>query len=555
MWIVCYRIPDFGLACERKRRPELQGQPFAIVGADDTVLTASPEATEHGVRSGMAAAAARLFCEALTIAPYDLPAYNEMAEAIWNRIVLDSSFVEPLSPEECLAVFSGPGIMDRLHESVADIRRIADATVHTGMAKSRFTARIAALRDPGNSPVVVRAGSETDFLKTCSIEAVTDHPIARKSGGRGSAEPYGHQGHSGGRGSAEPPLRAYLDSADIERLNRLGIHTLGDVLAIDETDLHRQFREKGFQLRRLAQGLDRNPVRALWPPTVAEHRLRNEEGIENEAMLDSALRICAERISADLQRLGRQCRRITLTLILENGAKHSETEQLRKPADQADSLLQAARRLYRRYMDAALSGGRGSAEPHAQEAPDHATQRNKVAGHAAEPVPDNGTMSPVGNSFNPLVEIALRASDIGLSDSIQPVLIDDNEYLRGLPHERKERLDTAIQLVKERFGADRIAPASNQRFGSRPFRLWTYPLTRRLNEAIEVVTDQQGNPVRYGRSGTWREVRLIQNRWSEAEWRMGKLEERMVFRIEEISAGLVEMQRHGDRWRLTAVAD
>ncbi len=528
MWTVCYRIPEFGLTCERKRRPELHGQPFAIVGADDTVMAASSEATRHGVRPGMAIAAARLFCEALAVTTYDLPAYNEMAEAIWNRIALDSSFVEPISPEVCFAVLSGPSIIDRLHESVADLRRIAEATVHTGMAMSRFTASIAALRDPGNTPVVVPAGGEKDFLQTCPIGAASDYPAARKSRGAG----FRYASHAAAASSS----RAILDAADIERLNRLGIHTLGDVLAVEEGDLHRQFREKGFQLRRLAQGLDRDPVRALWPATVSEHRLRNEAGIEDEAMLDSALRICAERISADLKRIGRQCRRITLTLTCENGATHSGTEQLRKPEDKADSLLRAARRIYRRYMDEAPS-------------------RNRPASRAVETAPDSGTKSPFGDSANPLVEIALRASDIGLSEGVQPVLLDDNEYLRGLPHERKERLDTALQLVNERFGADRIAPASSRRHESRPFRLWTYPLTRRLNEAIEVITDQQGNPVRYGRSGTWREVRCIQNRWSEADWRMGKLEERMVFRIEETSSGLVEMQRHGNRWRLTAVAD
>jgi nucleotidyltransferase/DNA polymerase involved in DNA repair len=520
MQIVCYHLPDFGLACERKRLPELRTQPLALTTSEGLIRAASAEAAEKGVRPGMAAAAARIFCEELILRPYDLPFYTEMAEAVWNRIALDSSFVEPVSPEVCFAVFSGPGIMERLHTSVRDLHLIAETTVHTGMARSRFTAQVAASCDSGDSPVVVPSGGEMDFLAACPLRTIAHF----KMGGSAS--------------------RTILNEVEMERLDRLGVRTLGDVLAVDERDLHRLFREKGFLLRRLAQGLDREPVHALWPPKIIEHALRLDEGIADEMMMEAAMRICAEKISGALKQEGRQCRRLTLLLRREDGRFGSSTEMLRRPEDQASSIFRAARRLYSQ--------------------------------HIAEVQSD----APLDDIR--FVEVAIRASAIGLYSGVQPALLDDNEFLRGLPHERQERLDAAIHQVCRRFGADRVAPASRSLSRPRPFQLWTYPLTRRLDETIEVITDPQGNPVRYARRGQWWDVRHIQNRWSEAEWRTGRVEERMVFRVEAapdgrsryrayqppprsmrmsvqdsvaVPVGLSELQRCGDQWRLTAIAD
>ena len=502
MWIACYHLPCFGLACERKRQTELRGRPLALATSEGIVRIASEEAIRSGVRAGMAVSAARMFCPDLTVKPYDLPAYEEMAEAVWNRIALDSSFVEPLSPEVCFAMFSGPGAADLLLPSATDIHRIAETTVYTGMAASRFTARVAASRDPGNTPVVVAPGDEAEFLASCPIENLASFEM---------------QGGSGKR-------QEILDTSALERLNRLGVRTFGDLLAVEERDLYRLFREKAFVLRRLARGLDREPVRALWPPMVIEHSVHQDEGIADTMMLDAAMRMCADHISASLKREQKHCRLLTLTIRYEarreaRGERqevHSqppliqcETERLRKAENDAAALFRAAQRLFNRIPPTSL----------------------------------------------PFTEVTLRASAIGIARGVQPALLDDNAFLRGLPHERQDRLDTAIRLVHERFGSDRVAPATSWQDRSRPFRLWTYPLSRRMSEPVEVITDSMGNPVRYARQGRWRDITQVQNRWSEASGRTGKLEEKMVFRVEAASSSFLELHRSGDRWCLAAIAD
>jgi DNA polymerase-4 len=530
MWIVCYQLPLFALACERQRRPELRTHPIALVTPEGRVRVVSDEAKRTGVEPGMATSAARIFCPDLEARAYDLPAYEEAAEHIWNRIAQDSSFVEPISPEVCFATFTGPGIMDRLLRSTPDLRDISGTAVQAGMSVSRFTARIAASRGDGNRPVVVCPGDEKEFLSTCPIVA-----------------------------AAQAGMSA-IGSAEIERLDRLGVRTLGDVLSVEEKDLHRLFKEKSFLLRRLARGLDRDPVRAIWPPMVIEHAVQTEDGIADAAMLDAAMRLCAESVGASLKHERKQCRRLTLELRYDGDLTRSATEKLRKPEDQAEALLRATRRLLGRMPPwegdhAPAAGGRGQ------------------------------------RKGNP-IEVVLLASAIGLSGSFQPALLDDNQYLRGLPHERQGRLDAAVQLVCERFGPDVITSAARQSRQNRPrqCRLWTYPLTRRLDEGVEVVTDPRGDPIRYARSGQWWDVMRIQNRWSEADWRRGQIEERMVFRVEvapstngpealtrtiprrtdafspaeggcgqmgggSIPIGLSELQRCGSRWCLTAMAD
>jgi len=512
MWIACYYLPDFSIACERALQPDLRGTPLALVGGDGALCALSTEAAEAGVRQGRTPSAARMFCPDLIVLPYNRPRYEEMAEPLWDRIACDSSFVEPASPEMCFAAFSGAGVYERVLAVADDIREIARTPVRTGMAFSRFTARIAAMRDPGGSPVVTPKGSEARLLATVPIEDLPQ--ISRE---------------------------------ERERLKRLGVHVLGDVLTVQERDLYRVFRERSLLLRRLARGLDREPIRALWPPDCVEHALHLDTGITEETMLHEALRRCARHVSEKLIRRGRRCRSVSLILRSETGRTRIQTEKLQAPKSDEESLFRTALRLLGR-MPPLSSPWKGEGE---RTSPLPSPWKGEGERTSRLPSPWKG--EGVG-AIDPPTSVILRAVVAEATDSVQRALFDENRVSDVLPHERLGRLDAAMGLVGERFGKNSVCKATGLR-RAMPFQLWTYPLTRRMNESIEVATDRSGNPVRYRRNGAWWNIAHIQNRWSEAGWMHGRLEERMVFRVETFSIGLAELRRCGGEWRLTAVAD
>lgn len=478
MWIACYYLPDFAIASERILHPDFENVPLALLGEDGLLQAVSLEATRAGVRLGQTPSAARVFCPDLVVVPYHLSAYRQKAEPLWDRIACDSSCVEPISPEVCLAGFVGAGVRERAIEVAEDLHSIAGVAVHMGMSRSRFTAHIAAQHDPGGAPVIVPEGTEVSLVARVPVDQLS-----------------------------------HLNRQERERLQRLGIRFLGDILTIPEEETRRVFRERSALLRRLALGQDRDPVRALWPPDSEEHVLNLDFGVTEEGLLQEAIRQCATGVAEKLQHRGRRSRSVTLALRSEAGRAHVRTEILNAPEDDAAALMRVALRLLSRMR-----------------------------------------FGP-GLTFDaPPTSVALRALVAEPAESVQRLLFDENRPSEVLPHERQIRLNGAIEHVRERFGRKSVGQAAALR-RREPFQLWTYPLTRRLNETIQVLTNSLGVPLRYQRHGRWWDVAQVQNRWSEAGWKYGHLEQGMVFRVETPSLGLAEIRRCGNEWRLTAVAD
>lgn len=477
MEIACYYMPDFPIACERERRPETRGAPLALVGDGGLLLAVSQEAARAGVRPGRTVSSARMFCPDLVALPYERDVYCRMAEPLWDRLACDSSFVEPLAPEECLAAFSGAGVRERIAETAADLRSLAGVAVRTAVSLSRFTARMAARQGREEGVVVIEAGKERNVVAGVPMEALP-----------------------------------FLQKEEVDRLRRLGLAMLGDVLAVPEDELQRIFRNRAFLLRRFAAGQDRDPVQALWPPDSEEHAINLDSPLLDEGMLQEALRRCAEAVARKLQGGSKRCRSTTLILRSESGRTYARTEILTTPENDPEALFQAAKRLL-----------------------------GRLRAHGAE-------------RFEPPVGIALRALTAERSEGVHAALFDERNLTSCLPHERQTRLEAVRERLERRFGRGAVRPAESMR-RAMACHLWTYPLTRRLDEPIRVCTDSRGFPTRYERRGSWQPVARVHNRWSEAVWRHGRMEEGMVFRVETPALGFAEIRRSGDEWRLTAVAD
>jgi hypothetical protein len=238
-----------------------------------------------------------------------------------------------------------------------------------------------------------------------------------------------------------------------------------------------------------------------------ERRIAFEDEVADEHTLCAALGRCAERIGRALRAQREYCRSLTLTLVMADGSRVQQGERLAAPLDEAGDLCRAAIRLFRRVT-----------------------------------------------IDKPLLEVCLDASELGFGSGTQLTLLD--EFGNNLPGQRQCRLDTAVAFIRKRFGVGAIVTAGRMR-KARRVRLWTYSLGHLMDEAVEVVTDAEGIPVRYWRRGRrYRyEVKSVQNRWREAEWFWDTLSERTIYRVETDPPGLAELYRIGDHWRLGAVAD
>jgi len=479
MSVACFILAQFGIACERKRRPDLAGVSLALTGEDGRLCVVSGEAARYGIRPGQRVSGARTLCTDLYVLPYDRPAYEAEAREVWDLLAIESSFVEPESPEVSFVELDGREITERCRQLAGHVQERAATPVQAGLARTKLVARVAAQRGEPGKLVRVPAGREAEFLAPILLEEVPD---------------------------IEPRL--------VQDLQRLGVRTLGQVASLPPRELQRRFCDRGLALIRLAQGGNAEHVRAAWPPRSVEHAVRFEDEVGDTERLLAALLRCAERVASSLGTAREYCRCLKLALRFDepspSAGGHASVEREEKLPTPIATLAEVHRAALRLF-------GRMTVD-------------------------------------RPVVEVRLRADDIGVAGGLQLALLDDNEHAHGLPHERAQRLEAALRRLQRRFGAGTVRQAAALD-GEERIGLWTDPLGHRMDEPVRVDTDAGGVPIRYWWRGRLRQVARIQNRWRETEWVWGRLAERTIFRVETVPLGVCELRLAGNEWRLVAMAD
>ncbi len=105
-WVLHVDLDQFIAAVEILRRPELAGRPVVVGGRGDptqraVVATASYEAREFGVRSGMPLRTAAKRCPDAVFLPADNPAYEQASDRVMDVL---RTFVEPDVPGSAVEV-------------------------------------------------------------------------------------------------------------------------------------------------------------------------------------------------------------------------------------------------------------------------------------------------------------------------------------------------------------------------------------------------------------------------------------------------------------------
>jgi len=153
-WVLHVDMDQFIAAVEILRRPDLAGTPVIVGGRGDpseraVVSTASYEAREHGVRSGMALKIAARRCPDAVFLPVDTPVYEAASRQVMDTLLaVPGAVVEVLGWDEAFV-----GIRADDPESVA--HRIQDAV----LGATRLHCSV------GIGDTTIRAKVATDFGK------------------------------------------------------------------------------------------------------------------------------------------------------------------------------------------------------------------------------------------------------------------------------------------------------------------------------------------------------------------------------------------------------
>ncbi len=285
--IVCVLIPRFQLTIAAADRKELLQTPAALApepGGVQQVGEVSLAAEAFGVHPGMRLGEALARCPRLMLVPPDPAGVADCWERLLVRLESIGAAVEPERPG--LVCFDARGLL-RLHHGIEGVlgaaRRALRVPARFGVAPSRFAAVAAATKARVRRPAIVAGG------RAQAREYLAPLPVTL--------------------------LRAIPALADMpQALERLGVSTLGELVALPLAALADRFGKAGLLAYELAGGGDG----ALRPRPAAEFLRESLELPEaaSGGQLEQGLGLLIDRLLARRERRSRTLRAVVISAVL-----------------------------------------------------------------------------------------------------------------------------------------------------------------------------------------------------------------------------------------------
>ncbi len=316
MRLACVTVPNFRIALERQRAPEIAGCPAAIgeppPGAN-TIIDCSPEAAARGVRIGMPLRDARTVVPELVLLPPDPVFYGRAFEAMLDALEGAEPHVEPGEPGTAFAAIDPHADEDAQARAAARLVRAVRAgsgvIASAGIGEGKFVAWAAATVSAPGEAAVVPAGREQAFLAPLSTSFL----------------PVSYEAH--------------------RKLGLYALRTIGDVAALDIGPMQAQFGREGRRLYELARGIDTAPFlpRTRTEP-VAGTLAMPAPTVNSGALLIAARQLAGRLLQRPAMRY-RQVRQLRLRLVLLDGGSWERTLTLREPLGDEAGIVFVLRKL------------------------------------------------------------------------------------------------------------------------------------------------------------------------------------------------------------------
>ena len=290
--IVHVDMDAFYASVEQRDDPAIRGRPVVVAwrGARSVVCAASYEARKFGVRSAMPALRAERLCPEAIFIPPDFTRYKAASRAIREIFSLHTDLIEPLSLDEAYLDVTtnktGIPTATRVAQAIRlQIRESLNLNASAGVAPNKFLAKIASDWRKPNGIFVIQPHEVQDFLLPL--------PVGRIPG-------VGHVTET--------------------RMKQSGIHTVGDLHALDLSGLERLFGRYGQRLYELSRGIDHSPV----VPNRLSKSISAEDTFERDIPL-AETEVLLRQLADKVWRISNQNARRARTIVLKLKTKQFET--------------------------------------------------------------------------------------------------------------------------------------------------------------------------------------------------------------------------------------
>jgi DNA polymerase-4 len=323
-WVLHVDMDQFIAAVEILRRPELSGLPVIVGGRGDpteraVVSTASYEAREFGVRSGMPLKIAVRRCPDAVLLPVDGPAYDAASAVVMDTLrAIPGAVVEVLGWDEAFV-----GVETDDPEQVA---RTAQAAV---LAATGLHCSV------GIGDTKVRAKIATEFGKPRGTFRLTRDNWFAVMGNRPTQDLWG------------------IGSRISQRLAAIGIETVRQLAETPDAPLVAEFGPNtGPHIGRLGRGVSSASVDDTpWVARAHGRETTYQQNLVTPEEIEAAIRALAGQVVEDIRREERACERVHLKVRFAPFFTVNRSRKLADPTFEAGLIADTALELLRLLED------------------------------------------------------------------------------------------------------------------------------------------------------------------------------------------------------------
>ena len=308
----------FFASVEQLDRPELRGRPV-LVGGDGlrgVVAAASYEARAFGCRSAMPMAVAKRLCPHAVVVRGSFNRYSEISNSIFEILHRFTPLVQPVSVDEAFCDVTATQPHFGPAEAIAaEIRRVVKLetglTASVGVAPNKFLAKLASDLDKPDGLTVIRPEDVDRILPPLGVGRIWG-----------------------------------VGPKTVERLNGLGVRTVGDLRNMPDAFFDKRFGVLGGRVKRLIHGLDDRPVhndRAA--KSIGQERTFGVD-LTDPAEVRGVLLGEVERVAERLRRGGLHCGAVVVKIRFGDFHTITRRHTLTEPTDTTADLWRAAADLF-----------------------------------------------------------------------------------------------------------------------------------------------------------------------------------------------------------------
>lgn len=308
---------SFYASAEILMNPKLQGKPVSVCGSVEErhgiVLASNPIAKKFGVKTGDAVWQATQKCKELVVVPPHMDLYLRLSKAAKQIYREYTDLVESYGLDECYIDISGTEGIFGPPAHVADtirqrIKKELGITVSIGVSDNKVWAK---------------AGS--DYKKPDAITVID------------------RQNYKDILWPLPASDLLFVGPATTEKLNRLGILTIGQIAQASRDTLERRLGKNGIMLWRFANGYDDEAVGL--PPSIPKS-INNgwtpPRDLETEEDIRVLARFLSDSVAMRLRNHKLKARTIRVALRFTNLFRFERQEILEFPTCTAKAISEAA---------------------------------------------------------------------------------------------------------------------------------------------------------------------------------------------------------------------